>query len=73
MESIRSYPTPLNLTDMRSFFALVEQISPYVMVKPHLGPFRELLKKDRKFYWDEHLQKLFEEVKLDLVEKIKED
>ena len=72
VESIRSYPTPLNLTDMRSFFALVEQISPYVMVKPHLGPFRELLKKDRKFYWDEHLQKLFEEVKLDLVEKITE-
>ena len=50
IESIRNYPTPINLTYMRSFFALVEQVAPFVMVKPYLHPFRELLKKDRKFY-----------------------
>ena len=47
LEAIRNYPMPTNLTDMRSFFALVEQVSPFVMIKPHLYPFRELLKKDR--------------------------
>ena len=55
LESIKNYPPPTNLTDMRSFFTLVEQVAPVVMVKPHLHPFRELLKKDRKFYWDKNL------------------
>ncbi len=50
IESIKSYPTPTNLTYMISFFALVEQVAPFVMVKPYLLPFRELLKKERKFY-----------------------
>ena len=72
IESIKSYPTPTNLTDMRSFFALVEQVAPFVMVKPYLYPFRELLKKDRKFYWDENLQKIFDDVKDQLIISIKD-
>ena len=64
LEAIRNYPKLTNLTNMRSFFALAEKVAPFVMVKPHLHPFRELLKKDRKFYWDENLQRMFEEVKV---------
>ena len=47
--AIRSFPQPINLTDMKSFFALIEQVAPYYAVKPHLAPFRELLKKNSKF------------------------
>ena len=63
LEAIRNYPMSTNLTNMRNFFALAEQVAMFIMVKPHLHPFRELLKKDRKFYWDANLQRMFEEVK----------
>ena len=57
---------------MRSFFALVEQVAPYHAVKPHLTPFRELLKKNVKFYWDENLQKIFEEAKATIADSVKD-
>ena len=57
---------------MRSFFTLVEQVAPFVMVKPHLHPFRELFKKDRKFDWLENLHRMFEEVKEEQVDNVKE-
>ena len=70
IEAIRNYPRPTNISDMRSFFALVEQVAPFHAVKPHLAPFRELLKKNRKFYWDENLQKLFEEAKATIAKNV---
>jgi hypothetical protein len=63
VEAISNYPVPVNVTDMRSFFALVEQVAPYHAVKPHMAPFRELLKKGQDWYWDDQLQRLFEEAK----------
>ena len=61
--AIRQFPTPKNITDMRSYFTLVNQVSPYYAVQQKLLPFRELLKKNARFYWDEVLQKLFEETR----------
>ena len=55
---------------MRSFFALVEQVSPYCAIKPHLAPFKELLKKNCKFYWDNNLEKLFRETRSEKADKI---
>ena len=52
---------PINLTDMRSYWELVNQVSSYYYVKPHLQAFRELLKKKIPWYWDGVLQRLFEE------------
>jgi hypothetical protein len=46
---------------MRSYWALVNQVSPYYSVQPHLQPFRELLMKKTPGYWDRLLQRLFEE------------
>ena len=45
VEAIRNFPVPVNVTDMRSFMALVNQVAPYYAVQPHLQPFRDLLKK----------------------------
>ena len=39
VKAIREFPTPINLTDMRSYWALVNQVSPYYCVQPHLQPF----------------------------------
>ena len=57
----REVPTPVNITDMRSYWALVNQVAPFYSVNAHLQPFRELLKKKSTWYWDGVLQKLFEE------------
>ena len=61
IKAIREFPTPVNITDMRSYWALVNQVSPYYCIRPHLEPFRELLKKNTPWYWDGVLQQLFEE------------
>ena len=48
--AIRDFPEPKNLTDMRSFFALCEQVSYTYTIKEQLKPFREMVKtKDKKF------------------------
>jgi hypothetical protein len=61
VKAIREFPTPINLTDMCSYCALVNQVPPYYCVQTHLQPFRELLKKKAPWYWDGLLQRLFEE------------
>lgn len=62
-EAILGFPSPTNVTDIRSFFALVNQVSHYYATQPRLLPFRELLKKDTTWYWDDHLEELFQETK----------
>ena len=39
VEAIRNFPIPVNITDMRSFMALVNQVAPYYAVQPHLLPY----------------------------------
>ena len=52
---------PATITDMRSFFAMCEQVAYAFPVKKPLDLFRELLKKGNAFYWDETLTELFKE------------
>ena len=61
IKAIKEFPTPVNITDMRSYWALVNQVAPFYSVLEHLNPFRELLKKNTTWYWDDVLQRLFEE------------
>jgi hypothetical protein len=62
-EAILGFPSPTNVTDIRSFFALVNQVSHYYATQSRLLPFRELLKKGTTWYWDDHLEELFQETK----------
>ena len=70
VEAIRNFPTPVNVTDMRSYWALVNQVSHYYAASPKLAPFRELLKKNVKWYWDDVLQDIFEESRAVIAEEI---
>ena len=60
-QAIKEFPAPTNITQMRSFFGLVNQVSFAFSMKDTMAPFRELLRPSAVFYWDERLQKLFEE------------
>ena len=70
--SIENFPTPRNITDLRSFFGLVNQVNYVFATSEMLQPFRELLKKDSNWYWDQALNTIFEDAKKFIVKQISE-
>ena len=51
--AIEDFPTPKNLTDVRSWFGLVNQVSYTFSMTPAMQPFRSLLKPSEAFTWTE--------------------
>ena len=62
-DAIKKFPSPESLTDIRAWFGLVNQVNYSLAQCDMMAPFRELLSKKNKFYWDETLERLFEESK----------
>lgn len=71
LDAIEQFPTPTNLTGIRSWFGLVNQASYAFTQAPTMAPFRELLKHNSKFYWDDTLDQLFAASKKEILSKIK--
>ena len=71
LDTILAFPTPKTVTDVRSWFGLVNQVAYAFHQAKVMSPFRELL-SEKKFYWDDTLDKIFEESKQVIVDKIKE-
>ena len=62
LNSIRDFPVPKNISDVRGWFGLVNQVAPFFESRAVMQPFRELLKpaaKGKQIYWDENLTKPF--------------
>ena len=70
VDAIRNFPVPRNITDIRAFFALVSHVSYAFSTTSALAPFRELLKRDNDFYWDENLQRIFDTSKQKIAEEV---
>ena len=70
LEAIRNFPTPQNITDVRSFFGLVNQVAYAFASAQRMLPFRNLLKPDTPFQWTDELDKLFEESKTVIINEI---
>ena len=71
-EAILNFPVPKNLTDIRSWFGIVNQAAYTFATTSEMAPFRELLKKNTSWYWDDELTELFERSKLKIVENIQQ-
>ena len=69
MDAIASFPKPRCITDARSWFGLVNQVAYSFSVSKVMLPFRELLKPG-PWYWDDTLDKLFEQSKSTIVQLI---
>ena len=67
IRAIADFPTPRSLTDIRSWFGLVNQLSYAFSMADTMLPFRELL---NSFHWDKKLQQAFEESKLTIINEI---
>ena len=70
LRAIRSFPTRQNITDIRSWFGLINQVAYTFSMTERMSPFRFLLKPDTPFQWDDTLQKLFEESKTVILDEI---
>lgn len=70
LQAILDFPTPQNITDIRSWFGLLNQVSYAFCMADRMLPFRELLKPGKPFYWDSQLQDIFDESKHTIVREI---
>ena len=68
--AIRDFPTPKNITDIRSWFGLVNQVSYAFSTTDKMLPFRDLLKPGLKFKWDETLDQVFHTSKEHIISEI---
>ena len=72
IEAIKNFPTPKNITDIRSWFGLVNQVSFAFASADRMLPFRDLLKPGKQFEWTPKLEELFTESKALIIEEIRE-
>ncbi|CAG2222071.1 unnamed protein product [Mytilus edulis] len=72
LQAILDFPTPKNITDVRSWFGLVNQVSYAFSMADRLKPFRQLIKPGTPFRWDNQLETLFQETKTVIVSEIEE-
>ncbi|MEG7522686.1 MAG: hypothetical protein M3H12_06245, partial [Chromatiales bacterium] len=72
LQSIKNFPTPRNVTDIRSWFGLINQVAYVFAVVDHMRPFRDLLKPDQPFAKTKHLDYLFRQSKIVIVDQIRQ-
>lgn len=72
LQAIRDFPTPKNITDIRSWFGLVNQVSYAFSMAPRMLPFRDLLKPATPFQWNPDLNTAFTESKTVIIREIHE-
>ena len=72
IRAIKDFPTPRNITDVRSLFGLINQVSYCQSSSEELRPFRELLSPSTPFYWDDTMDAAFAHAKSEIVKNIAE-
>ena len=71
LEAIETFPTPQNISDVRSWFGLVNQVAHYAQLRDLVAPLKPLLSSKAKFYWTDELDKSFNESKQEIIRLIK--
>ena len=72
LNAIRDFPTPSNISGVRSWFGLVHQVAHYNQLIDMMDPFRHLLSPKTKFEWSEELDLIFQKSKEAIIEAIRE-
>ena len=67
LANILSFPTPRSITDIRSWFGAINQISYAFAVAPVMDPFRHLLSSKVPFNWTPQLQQAFDASKQEIL------
>lgn len=64
------FPTPQNITNVRSWFGLVNQVSYAFSMTEKMNPYRQLLKHNAPFVWTSKLENLFQISKKAIIKEI---
>ena len=67
IENIKTFPTPRSITDCRSWFGMIAQISYTFATASEMQPFRHLLSTKVPFQWSPDLDKAFEASKNEII------
>ena len=71
-DAISKFPSPKNITDVRSWHGLINQVSYAFTSAEKMLPFKKLLSPSTPFVWTDELDKLFQESKRVIIKEIKE-
>lgn len=71
LDAIRDFPTPVTITDVRSWFVLINQVSYAFAATERTLPFHQLLQPGTPFKWTDELNQL-EESKSVIISEIEE-
>ena len=71
IEAIQNFPTPKSITDVRSWFGLVNQLAYSFAQARVMEPFRKLL-SSKTFYWDEQIEQIFVKSKAEIVKLVQD-
>ena len=72
LQAIRDFPAPQNISDMRSWYGLINQVAYSFCKTPVSEPFRKLLKPATPYIWTDELDKAFQDSKLKIISLVKE-
>ena len=72
LQAIQNFPTPANVSDIRSWFGLVNQVAHYAQLRNLLAPFKPFLSPKHKFEWSDELNEAFERSKHAIVDAIRQ-
>ena len=72
LDAIQNFPRPNSITDIRSWFGLVNQCSHYGQLSKLMLPFKHLLSPKTQFRWTDELETTFIETKRLIVAAIRE-
>lgn len=67
IENIMNFPTPRSITDIRSWFGAINQISWSFAMAPIMKPLRHLLQAKLPFQWSPEMQTAFDESKQEIL------
>ena len=70
MRQFADFPRPTDITGVRSWYGLIEQIAYSFAKFTLMDPFRPLLKKKSEFSWSQELQQAFDTAKKEIVSLI---
>ena len=70
IESIKNFPTPTNISEVRSWFGLVNQVAYSFVKTTHMAPFRHLLSESKPFEWNSNMESAFQQSKQRIAELI---
>lgn len=68
--AIMDFPTPQNITDVRSWIGLVNQVSYAFSMAEKMNPFLQLLKHNAPFEWTTELENIFQISKKAIIKEI---